>query len=65
VVESSLDLEQGMEEEPAPDANAVPAEGASAPGTPNAEPAPAPQPDQAPAQPQAEPAQTPAPPPPR
>jgi phospholipid-binding lipoprotein MlaA len=65
VDESSLDLEQGMEEEPAPDANAVPAEGASAPGTPNAEPAPAPQPDQAPAQPQAEPAQTPAPPPPR
>lgn len=69
VDESSLDLEEGMEEEPAPDADAVPAEGAAAPGTPNAEPAPTPpsgqQADQAPAEPAAEPAPPPAPPAPR
>jgi phospholipid-binding lipoprotein MlaA len=45
VDESSLDLEEGMEEEPTPDA--APAEGAAAPGATDAAPAsePAPQPE--------------------
>jgi phospholipid-binding lipoprotein MlaA len=63
VDESSLELEEGMEEEPAPDAGAAPAEGAAAPesasGTPAGEPAPQPEP------PQTEPNQPPAPPAPR
>lgn len=61
VDESSLELEEGMEEEPAPDAGAAPAEGAAAPesasGTPAGEPAPQPEPPQTePNQPSAPPA---------
>jgi len=63
VEDSSLDLEQGMEEEPTPDA--APAEGAAAPDAPDASPAtpagPMPQPEG----PQAEAPQAPAPPAPR
>ena len=63
VEDSSLDLEQGMEEEPTPDA--APAEGAAAPDAPDASPAtpagPVPQPEG----PQAEAPQAPAPPAPR
>jgi phospholipid-binding lipoprotein MlaA len=61
VDESSLELEEGMEEEPAPNAGAAPAEGAAAPesasGTPAGEPAPQPEPPQTePNQPSAPPA---------
>ena len=59
VDESSLDLEEGMEQEPAPDTLSAPAGDAStpesAPGTPAGEPAPQTSP------PQAEPTQSPAP----
>lgn len=63
VDESSLDLEEGMEEEPAPDA--APAEGAATPDAPDATPPQAGATPPSPDQPQTEAPQTPAPPAPR